>query len=29
MLDQDVDTFTVSVKQFTIITKGGKGSIVC
>ena len=29
MLDQDGDTFTVSVKQFTIITDGAKGRIVC
>ena len=29
MLDQDGDTFPVSVKQFTIITDGAKGRIVC
>ena len=29
MLVQDGDTFTVSVKQFTFITKGAKGRIVC
>ena len=29
MLDQDVDTFTVSVTQFTIITDCATGRIVC
>ena len=29
MLVQDGDTLAVSVKQFTFITTGGKGRIVC